>query len=734
VGKNGIVVYSNDACFPLLEIWGINTGEKLPSKIMFYVRKAILQKEVQEFEVKKGNRKYLLTLKSPGDGYVYIYEIKLRSKKIKQKLLNTETRQKISEEPGKTTHSFSDLRDLLDQIAEMIASNLKVESCIILKISHEKTGFPDNLPSEWTKEKNKKHDAFNSKLNKASTTEASFQYFKPGFEEETCNYKHIEEIGSNNRFHYIPNEFAGGISVFARRDEEFLVVITLIKVKPADFSPDKVCFLRYVLSLILRIIECQEIDKKLKDRIRFFETLLFSVPDPTYFRNISQTTEDNNENLTDRIADFSKGKTAGNPILEINKIINEEVTASCEKKSEHLLRGSAGFMEIMQDFNGLKKSEDTLKIALEVQKVLWTVINNSPAVVFLWKNEENWPADFVSENVSQFGYTVEDFISGKFLYGDIIHREDIERVRTELDQCIENGYGGFRTEYRIYTKNGELRWVDERTFIQRNRERKVSYLQGVVIDITERKIAEEAFKEAERLRKKEINHRIKNNLQIVSSLLDLQAEKFSDSKVIEAFRESKSRILSISLMHQELYESGKLDSIDFSSYIRKLAADIIRSYGTENREIKINLEISGILLGVDTAVSLGLIINELLTNSLRYAFSTGSCGEIRIALLREKDQEKKAGTEISREICSAENPDLRNSLPYSETCESLTLIFEDNGKGFPEEIDFKNPDTLGLQLVNILVEQIEGSIDLERGRGTKFIIKFKRELQFQENG
>jgi hypothetical protein len=93
-----------------------------------------------------------------------------------------------------------------------------------------------------------------------------------------------------------------------------------------------------------------------------------------------------------------------------------------------------------------------------------------------------------------------------------------------------------------------------------------------------------------------------------------------------------------------------------------------------------------------------------------------------------------SSTASSSEICSAENPDIKNSLPYSKLCESLTLIFEDNGKGFPEEIDFRNPDTLGLQLVNTLVEQIEGSIDLERGRGTKFIIKFRRELQFQENG
>ena len=88
---------------------------------------------------------------------------------------------------------------------------------------------------------------------------------------------------------------------------------------------------------------------------------------------------------------------------------------------------------IMPDICMFRESEETLKMALEVQKVLWTVINNSPAVVFLWRNEDKWPADFVTENVSQLGYSAEDFTSGKILYGDIIHREDIDRVRAELE-------------------------------------------------------------------------------------------------------------------------------------------------------------------------------------------------------------------------------------------------------------------------------------------------------------
>lgn len=245
---------------------------------------------------------------------------------------------------------------------------------------------------------------------------------------------------------------------------------------------------------------------------------------------------------------------------------------------------------------------------------------------------------------------------------------------------------------------------------------------GKIIGILEvfRNITEK--KKAEQLRKKEINHRIKNNLQIVSSLLDLQAEKFSDRKVIEAFKESESRILSMSLIHQELYESGKLDSLDFSSYIRKLIADLIKSYSTETGEIRVKLDISPVFLGVDTAVSLGIIINELFTNSIKYAFPAGAGGEISISLVREKSTEEITGNNSTDTVL----PESPGKLPGAS--KNYKLIYADNGKGFPEELDFRSPESLGLQLVNALINQIEGSLDLERGNGTKFIIRFKNEL------
>lgn len=151
---------------------------------------------------------------------------------------------------------------------------------------------------------------------------------------------------------------------------------------------------------------------------------------------------------------------------------------------------------------------------LEMQEIIRTVVNNSPAVVFLWKNEEKWPSEFVSENVVQFGYTVEDFISGRVLYGDIIHPEDLKRVEDSLKERIRRGEVDFNIEYRIFTKVGDIRWVNERTFIQRSPEGEVTHFQGLVLDVTERKENEEALRKS--LETQKLLRTIINNSQAVA--------------------------------------------------------------------------------------------------------------------------------------------------------------------------------------------------------------------------
>src|SRR5690606_11018146 len=139
-------------------------------------------------------------------------------------------------------------------------------------------------------------------------------------------------------------------------------------------------------------------------------------------------------------------------------------------------------------------------------------------------------------------------------------------------------------------------------------------------DITQRKKAEETLEKAEKIGMREIHDRIKNNLQTVSSLHSLQAEKFEDKKVIEAFSESENRIVSMSIIHEEIYKSDDAASVDFVAYLRKMTADILHSYRIRNEKIRLILEVENTSLGIDTAIPLGIVINELFSNSLKYAF------------------------------------------------------------------------------------------------------------------
>lgn len=651
--------------FLCLKSGGTEIGPKLPLQFLPFVRKAIRKKEILNVEVKVNKKEYFFTFNPVENGYVHIYGsdiVSMRARKNKRFIQE------------KQQEAFPEI--LMDRTAEMVASAFKAEFCRIFKLPHECVYLPGSQFS-------------------------------------------IQEIGCTGQ----PagsGELSGGVSVFIRIQGKPRLVVTLYRNRQDEFTPEEVRFLRYVLSLIRKIQKCKRIDTELQDRILFLESLLEEVPDPAYFRDVNQTFQDCSELFAGKNSLSSDRKTSGYSMHELEEVIPKELTAIYKRKSVEF-PGISGDLEVLPGVCGMfRESEEALQIALKVQKVLWTVINNSPAVVFLWRNEDKWPADFVSENVSMLGYKVEDFTSGRVLYGDIIHRDDLKNVQEKFDRCIEDLCEDFRMEYRIRTKKGELRWVDERTYIQRDAEGHAIYFQGVVIDITERKAAEEALARVEKLRKKEINHRIKNNLQIVSSLLDLQAEQFSDRKVIEAFRESENRIVSMSLIHEELYESGNLDILDFSSYIRKLIDDLCRSYSTESSSIRVNLDVETVFFGVDLAVSLGIIINELFTNSLKYAFSPGKGGEISISLLREDAREQDQLPEaISEKVF----------FTASEDSENFTLIFADNGKGFSEDLNFRKTESLGLQLVNALVNQIEGSIDLEGGNGTKFTLKFREKIR-----
>jgi two-component sensor histidine kinase len=192
---------------------------------------------------------------------------------------------------------------------------------------------------------------------------------------------------------------------------------------------------------------------------------------------------------------------------------------------------------------------------------------------------------------------------------------------------------------------------------------------------------------------REIHHRVKNNLQVISSLLNLQSGYIEDKKSLEIFRESQNRVRSMALIHEKLYNSKELNKIEFSEYIKSLTKDLFNSYNIDNDRISLRSDFEGIYFEVDTAILCGLIINELVSNSLKHAFPNGKKGEVFIGINKIQDNK-------------------------------YVLILKDNGIGFPQNLDFRKTESLGLQLVITLTEQLGGVIDLNRNGYTEFKIIF----------
>ena len=197
---------------------------------------------------------------------------------------------------------------------------------------------------------------------------------------------------------------------------------------------------------------------------------------------------------------------------------------------------------------------------------------------------------------------------------------------------------------------------------------------------------------------KEIHHRIKNNFQVVCSVLSLQSQYIKNNQVLDMFMEIQDRVRAMALIHEKLYQSQDVGRMDFAEYVENLVNGLYWSYGMDPNRIKLEINVEEVALGVELTVPCGLIINELVSNSLKYAFPASWEGEgkIEIALIHKDD-------------------------------ESLELRIKDNGVGIPEGVEVGHTDTFGLELVTILAEdQLNGSVQLNRGDGTEFEIKFQK--------
>ncbi|WP_048170270.1 MASE3 domain-containing protein [Methanosarcina sp. 2.H.A.1B.4] len=386
------------------------------------------------------------------------------------------------------------------------------------------------------------------------------------------------------------------------------------------------------------------------------------------------------------------------------------------KQSEEALRQKTFFLQDDQGriyrMLGVQidepESEPSIVFSQTNERAYSSLVQNIEGLIG-FRFDENAETTFMDGAVEEItGYSKEDFLSHRVKWAEVVVPEDCPMLLENIKKSVSNPDLSTEIEYRVQRKNGEVRWVRE-VFQKLPKDSGTSgQFQGFVHDITERKKAEDTLQKIEEARIKEIHHRIKNNLQVISSLLSLEAERFSDRKMFEAFRESQNRVASMALIHEELYKGDDIDTLDFAAYLRKLTADLLNSYLVGNDNISLKLDLEQVNFGMDTAIPLGIIVNELVSNSLKHAFPEGEGGEIRIRLSRAAKPASKTGHSVEGMGCE-------RGFDY-------TLMVADNGRGIPETVDFKTVDSLGLQLVNILVEQIDGCIELKREQGTKFVM------------
>ena len=379
----------------------------------------------------------------------------------------------------------------------------------------------------------------------------------------------------------------------------------------------------------------------------------------------------------------------------VERIVHEQGEVVCDDENTPVLRGT------VQDITERKKIEKTLELANAYNRSL--IEASIDSFVTIGPNGKITDANNSTELIT--GYSRYELIGTDF--SDYF--TEPKKAREGHQHVFQKG-SVRNYPLEIQHKNGNITPVLYNASVYREEAGNVVGVFAAAHDITELKKAEEYLAKIEIARKQEIHHRIKNNLQVISSLLDLQAEKFrdidniKDSEVLKAFRESQNRVISMALIHEELYKGGGFDSLDFSPYIRKLAENLFETYSLGNLDVSLNMDLEeNLFFDMDTAVPLGIIVNELISNSLKHAFIERDKGEIRIKFDRGEFTEFK-----------------------TEDCEStsFTLTVSDNGVGIPENFDLEKLDSLGMQLVTSLVDQLDGEFELKRNNGTEFIIRF----------
>ncbi|MFM1874357.1 MAG: hypothetical protein RL266_94 [Bacteroidota bacterium] len=352
-----------------------------------------------------------------------------------------------------------------------------------------------------------------------------------------------------------------------------------------------------------------------------------------------------------------------------------------------------GAMGVSRDITAIKKAEEELRLSEERHRAIY-----DQAYIGIARIAKMGRFLLVNERLcDMLDYSAEELYKKTFY--ELGLAEEVEEGLVDWDQLLSGKIKNFSREQTYVRKDGELLSANVTVSLVRDSNDNPNYFVAVFEDITERKEyerqLEESIKEKEVLLK-EVHHRVKNNMQVISSILNLQSSYITDENALGILRESQDRIKSMSFVHESLYQSKTLSEVNFAEYIQNITRNLYHSYGRPEGGIDLQFDLENIYLNLDTSIPCGLIINEIVSNSLKYAFQGREKGKICLEFSKLSDGRMK-------------------------------LIVSDDGIGLPKDFDIENAESLGLQLVTTLITQVSGELEIDVSRGTKFNIVFKEQ-------
>lgn len=354
---------------------------------------------------------------------------------------------------------------------------------------------------------------------------------------------------------------------------------------------------------------------------------------------------------------------------------------------------TVGAMGVSRDITAIKKAEEELRLSEERHRAIY-----DQAYIGIARIAKMGRFLLVNERLcGMLDYSADELYKKTFY--ELGVQDEVEESLIDWDQLLSGKIKNFSREQTYVRKDGELLNANVTVSLVRDANDNPNYFVAVFEDITERKEyerqLEESIKEKEVLLK-EVHHRVKNNMQVISSILNLQSSYIDDETALGILRESQDRIKSMSFVHESLYQSNTLSEVNFAEYIQNITRNLFHSYGRPEGGISLVFELEEVYLNLDTSIPCGLIINEVVSNSLKYAFKGRRTGEIKIEFSKLEDGR-------------------------------LKLIVGDNGIGLPSNFDIENAESLGLQLVTTLITQITGDLNIRTEDGTQFNIVFKEQ-------